>query len=105
MRKSTSAFVLVLALIISLPTEILACYACKSSPSGWSLCKSGAIKGYADCSETTHPFTGWKECVGSGVCDQGGTRVGDGDGDYDDPLSYADNSPCSWTDTETIRLV
>ena len=108
MRKSTLAFaVLALALIVSLPTESLGCMYCASSPNGWGFCRSGAKRGYDGCSgKVVDSWTGRTWCDLGNSCYNGGTVGDGGGGDLDEPLSYADgSSPCSWTDTETIRLV
>jgi hypothetical protein len=107
MRKPAVVLVLVLALIASLPTAGLGCYLCKTSPDGWGFCRAGFWKGYGNCSpKVVDQFSGRTSCDTWEVCYNGGTTADGSDGDYwDDPSSYAERGPCSWTDTASIRLV
>lgn len=100
--------VLVVALCLVLPSGLFACYVCKYSPNYWGFCHAGATRGYGDCAGyVADPWTGRTDCsVGAPNCYNGGTILSEEDDvPYGPDYRYAEKSPCSWTDTETILLV
>jgi hypothetical protein len=111
MRRPASVLVvLVLVLMVSLPVESPACYRCKYSPSNFGFCRLGYERGGLDCSEyVADTWTGRTDCNVDWHCyhyslytaDEGGNPL-----DEDEvPNYYGENRPCSWTDTQTIRVV
>ena len=108
MRRISAAAILILTLI--LPSNGFGCQRCERSPNGWGFCRAGYDRGTMYCHEyVKDSFNGTTDCSTSGWdCYNGGDRVDGGGGDCPncEPFEQTtERRPCSWTDTEAIRLV
>ena len=107
-RSKAIVTVFVLALLIgSVPTDSYACYRCLYSPNNWGFCRPGFDRGHGDCKDSVvDGFNGRTDCeiLIQWNCYNGGTIYRTGCENCE-PLHYADNSPCSWTDTELLQVV
>ena len=113
MARTRSLTILILALFIaaSIPSPSFACFVCRVSPNGWEFCRAGYNRGHGDCRDSVaDSWTGRTKCeiVGWGNCYNGGTIISEGDCTNCEPFEqseFAMSSPCSWTDTNSVRLV
>ena len=81
---------------------------CITSPSGaFQFCRPGYQRGSLGCSESVDAWTGRTSCSNTWDCYAGGNSITDGDDELGDEEKnyYAANTPYTWTDVETIRLV
>jgi hypothetical protein len=108
MRRASAVAILILTLVLS--SNGFGCQRCESSPNGWGFCRAGFERGTMWCEGyTSDPFNGTQKCRISGWdCYNGGNRVDGGGCDWPNCEYFeqmAEKDPCSWTDTEAIRLV